>query len=134
MLFDLPIHDATHNVCLGIPHAATQDGVYDGQLIPKGTIVFPNLTELSRNEERYRDPDVFDPDRFRGDLLDASASALAPDYLAHDHSHYGSERRLCQGIFVAETSLYIIIVRVLGGFYIKARPGHELNMDDKIGT
>ncbi|KAI4257911.1 MAG: hypothetical protein L6R42_005388 [Xanthoria sp. 1 TBL-2021] len=119
---------------LVIPHAVTQDDGYDGQLIPKGTIVFPKLTALSRSKKQYSDPDVFDSNRFRGDLFDASASALAPDYLKRDHFHYGFGRRLCQGIFVAEASLYIDIVRVLWGFNIKGKPGHELNMDAKIVT
>ncbi|KAL8749184.1 MAG: hypothetical protein Q9199_007842 [Rusavskia elegans] len=125
------VMDKAHD---GIPHAATQGDVYDGQLIPKGTIVSPKLTALSRSKKQYSDPDVFESNRFRGDLFDASASALAPDYLKRDHFHYGFGRRLCQGIFVAEASLYIDIVRVLWGFNIKAKPGHELNMDAKIGT
>lgn len=118
---------------VGIPHAVTQDDTYNGRLIPKGTIVFPYLTALSRDADRYSEPNIFNPDRFRGDSLDASASALAPDYLERDHFHYGFGRRLCQGISVAEASLYIVISRVLWGFYIKAKPGHELDMDSKIG-
>lgn len=117
----------------GIPHATTKDDTYNGRTIPKGTIVFPNLTALSRDTERYPNPDVFDPQRFHGDLLDASASALHPDHMKRDHFHYGFGRRLCQGIFVAEASLYIVISRVLWGFNIKAKPGHVLDMDAKIG-
>ena len=102
-------------------------------MIPKGTIVFPNLTALSRDPERYPSPEVFQPDRFKSDDLDASASALHKDYLKRDHFHYGFGRRLCQGIFVAEASLYIVISRVLWGFDIVAKPGHVLDMDAKIG-
>ena len=118
---------------LGIPHATTKDDMYNGRAIPKGTIVFPNLTALSRDAERYPNPDVFDPRRFYGDVLDASASALQPDHMKRDHFHYGFGRRLCQGIFVAEASLFIVISRVLWGFDIRAKPGHALDMDAKIG-
>lgn len=88
---------------------------------------------MSRDAERYPNPDVFEPLRFHADTLDASASALQPDHMKRDHFHYGFGRRLCQGIFVAEASLYIVISRVLWGFDIKAKPGHVLDMDAKIG-
>ena len=118
---------------LGIPHATTEDDIYQGKLIPKGTICFPNLRALSRDPERYPDPEVFDPDRFRDDDLGAAASALHPDYLKRDHFHYGFGRRLCQGILIAEASLFIVISRVLWGFRIEAKPGHILDMNSKIG-
>jgi cytochrome P450 len=119
---------------LGIPHATTKDDIYDNQKIPAGTIVFPNLTALSRDEHRYQNPNLFDPDRFLGDDLDASASALHPDYEKRDHFHYGFGRRLCQGIFVAEASLFIVISRVLWAFDISPVEGAPpLDMDDKMG-
>jgi cytochrome P450 len=119
---------------LGIPHATVDKDQYTGRDIPARTIVFPNLTALSRSEERYEEPDLFAPERFLGDNLDASASALHPDYRKRDHFHYGFGRRLCQGIFVAEASLYIVVSRVLWGFDLKPLPGAApLDMDAKIG-
>lgn len=118
---------------LGIPHATTKADVYEGLTIPDGTIVFPNLTALSRDSDRYDKPDKFLPERFLGDDLDASASALHPDYKKRDHFHYGFGRRLCQGIFVAEASLFIVVSRTLWGFDIKPMAGElPLNMDAKI--
>lgn len=119
---------------LGVPHATSKTDVYEGRTIPPGTIVFPNLTALSRDADRYQDPDAFEPERFVGDDLDASASALHIDHMKRDHFHYGFGRRLCQGIFVAEASLYIVVSRVLWGFDIKPIPGAEtLDMGAKIG-
>ena len=63
---------------LGVPHATSKADVYDGGLIPRGTIVFPNLTSLSRSPEVYENPDAFAPERFLGDYQDASSSALDP--------------------------------------------------------
>lgn len=117
----------------GIPHATSKTDVVDGRTIPNGTIVFPNLTALSRNSDRYQDPDTFEPDRFLGDNLDASSSALHQDHMKRDHFHYGFGRRLCQGIFVAETSVYIVVSRVLWGFDIKPVNGASpFDMDAKI--
>ena len=117
----------------GVPHATTADDFYEGRMIPKGTIVFPNLTALNRNPETYPDPHVFNPDRFLGDDLDASSSARQSDFTKRDHYHYGFGRRMCQGMEVAEASLYIVVARVLWAFDIRARPGHPLNIWAKSG-
>jgi cytochrome P450 len=117
-----------------VPHATSDSDVYQKQYIPKGTIVFPNLTTLNRDPERYDDPEDFKPERFLGDDLNASASANHPDFRRRDHFHYGFGRRLCQGIFVAEASLYIVISRVLWGFDISTEKGAPpLDLNDKIG-
>ncbi|KAI9792802.1 MAG: hypothetical protein M1816_001534 [Peltula sp. TS41687] len=106
----------------------TEDDVYEDRLIPRGTIVFPNVTALNRDPDSYVNPDRFDPDRFRDDHLDAAASAVRKDYLKRDHYQYGFGRRLCPGINIAEASLYIVISRVLWAFDIRSRPGHTLNI------
>jgi cytochrome P450 len=117
----------------GVPHATTEDIIFRELSLPKGTILFPNLTSLSRDKDRYIDPELFEPRRHIGDDLDASASALHSDWMQRDHFHYGFGRRLCQGIFVAESSLYITISRVLWGFNIERRPEYRLDMSEKIG-
>ena len=116
---------------LGIPHCATTDDVYEGSFIPKGTIVFPNLTALSKDPERYPSPDIFEPDRFKGDNQSSAASALSKDHMQRDHFHYGFGRRVCPGVHVAEASLFIVISRILWGFCIKPKPGHVLDMNAK---
>jgi cytochrome P450 len=116
----------------GIPHASTEDDVYGDLKIPKGTILFPNLVTLKRDQDRYLDPDAFEPKRFLGDTLDASASALQADYQERDHVHYGFGRRLCQGIFVAEASLFIAISRILWAFRFQELPECPIKMSDKI--
>ncbi|KAK8032544.1 hypothetical protein PG990_002278 [Apiospora arundinis] len=118
---------------LGIPHATSDDDTHLGCRVPKGTIVFPNLTALSRDPAVYANPDTFRPERFLQDDLHANASASHPDFRERDHFHYGFGRRLCQGIFVAEASLYIAIARVLWAFDITEKPGAPpLDLGDKI--
>lgn len=106
---------------------------YEGHKIPKGTIVFPNLTALSKDPDRYPDPDVFDPDRFQHDNNHAAVSALSKDHLERDHFHYGFGRRLCPGVHVAEASLFIFISRTLWGFHIKPKPDCPLDIAAKTG-
>ncbi|KAG5333657.1 hypothetical protein C0989_005146 [Termitomyces sp. Mn162] len=40
------------------------DDVYNGYLIPKGTLVMPNIWSMTHDESRYREPDLFKPERF----------------------------------------------------------------------
>jgi cytochrome P450 len=80
---------------LGVPHATTKDDSYQGKQIPAGTVVFPNLTVLSRHHERYKNADIFNPDCFLGDDLDASSLALDSNYKKRDYFHYRFKRRLC---------------------------------------
>ncbi|KIN03249.1 hypothetical protein OIDMADRAFT_120288 [Oidiodendron maius Zn] len=126
------IHRWGLNASLGIPHATTQDDFYEGKLIPKGTICFPNLIALSNDPDRYPNPEIFNPDRFEHDDVSSAASAISAEYLQRDHFHYGFGRRLCQGIHIAESSLFIFISRVLWGFNIEPVEGCTLDMSDKI--
>ena len=118
-----------------MPHATSAEDVYQGRRVPHGTIVFPNLPALSRDAAVYgADADLFRPERFLRDELHANASAAHPDFRRRDHFHYGFGRRLCQGIFLAEASLLIVIARVLWAFEIGEVPGEpKLDLGDKIG-
>lgn len=118
---------------LGIPHATSEEDEYKGDRVPKGTIVFPNITALNRDPELYKDPELFCPERFLGDDLNASASANHSDFRKRDHFHYGFGRRVCQGIFVAEASLYIFISRAIWALEISPEPGSlPLDLSEKI--
>lgn len=115
-----------------MPHATTEDDEHNWNRVPKGTIIFPNLTALSRDPEVYQDPDTFRPERFLGDDLHAAASANHADFRKRDHFHYGFGRRVCQGVFVAEASLYIVIARAVWALNISHAPGSPpLNLRDK---
>lgn len=89
---------------------------------------------MSRDPERYEDPDTFAPERYLGDDLDAFTSAKQSDFLKRDHINYGWGRRLCQGIHLAENSLYMQVSRLLYAFDIATIPGEPpLNIHEKDG-
>ena len=48
----------------GVPHVATEDGIYDGYLIPKGALIHANHFAISRDEELYPDAAEFRPERW----------------------------------------------------------------------
>ncbi|TKA62575.1 hypothetical protein B0A49_08422 [Cryomyces minteri] len=68
-------------------------------------------------------PRMFDPDHYAGVTALAPELAAAADYESRDHYGYGSGRRLCPGIHLAERNLFLAISKLLWGFSIT--PGHD---------
>lgn len=75
-----------------------------------------NVYTIHHDESRYPNPRKFDPDRFKNDKLSASEAASNPDPAARDHFTFGAGRRVCQGMHVAERSLFLGISRLLWTF------------------
>lgn len=90
----------------------------DGYRLPKGSIVFINSWGLHHDEQRYPNPDVFDPDHYKGITTLAPVLAAGPED-ARDHYGYGSGRRLCPGIHLAERNLFLAISKLLWAFEFK---------------
>ncbi|VDC05155.1 unnamed protein product [Peniophora sp. CBMAI 1063] len=87
---------------LAIPHATMQDDVYQGYLIPKGSLVIPNIWFMANNPEIYKSPRVFNPDRF----------IATPEHPAEPDPHnvvFGFGRRICPGINLADATAWLEI-------------------------
>lgn len=52
---------------VAIPHAAAEDDVYEGYLIPKGATVFALSQHIHEDEELYPDHQDYKPERFLDD-------------------------------------------------------------------
>ncbi|KAJ8520726.1 hypothetical protein ONZ45_g2491 [Pleurotus djamor] len=103
---------------LGIPHRSTQDDIYRGMFIPKGSLIFANSFGMSLDEERYKYPYSFNPKRF-----------LPPDMGGDDEpvfwDAFGFGRRICPGRHLAIESLWIAITTILAALKInRARNEH----------
>ncbi|KIK59249.1 hypothetical protein GYMLUDRAFT_245326 [Collybiopsis luxurians FD-317 M1] len=97
-----------------IPHSLTQDDVYEGYFIPKGTIVMPNVWSICYNEEDYPRPTEFDPSRF----LNAGGK-LNPDVKDPASAIFGFGRRICPGKHIATASLFIAVASILTCYTIE---------------
>lgn len=49
---------------LGVPHKSLEDDVYNGMLIPKGSVVYANAKAMTYDKRVYKNPAMFDPDRY----------------------------------------------------------------------
>ncbi|OAQ70667.2 cytochrome P450 [Pochonia chlamydosporia 170] len=99
-------------VPLGFAHLVSEDDTIDGMTIPKGSQIFVNAFGMQHDSQRFPDPDTFNPDRYAG--VTQLASELANgDWEKRDHYGYGSGRRLCPGIHLAERSLFLAFAKIL---------------------
>ncbi|KAI0777579.1 cytochrome P450 [Trametes elegans] len=100
---------------LGLPRRITEDNVYKGMYIPKGTLVFGNNYLMARNEAIYPEPDTFNPDRYlEEDLDEATAKQRNPRTYV-----FGFGRRLCPGQWLIDSSLWIAIASMISSFDIR---------------
>ncbi|KAI8169899.1 Cytochrome P450 monooxygenase yanC [Colletotrichum sp. SAR 10_70] len=101
---------------LGLPHAAIQDDEYMGYKIPKGAGVMLNVWAINMDEDKFEDPRAFNPSRYKGDDQNSFESAMNGDPAKRDHYVFGAGRRLCQGMHIADRSLFLSISRLLWAF------------------
>ncbi|KAG2754014.1 cytochrome P450 [Suillus brevipes Sb2] len=111
-------------VPLGLPHMTSQDDVYEGYFIPKGTagsMVLVNEWAISRDESLYPDASRFDPQRHL-----TTEGKLKDDPLA-GHFAFGYGRRICPGRHFAELSLWAAMVSILSTVRITKAKDSEGN-------
>ncbi|KIY52423.1 cytochrome P450, partial [Fistulina hepatica ATCC 64428] len=101
----------------GVHHMSTEDDVYNGYFIPKGTVVLPNVKAISRDGRVYKDPECFNPARF----LPQPYGGGEPPFTAG--FRYG--RRICPGRHLANAELFIAVASILAVFDI--RPAVDSN-------
>ncbi|KAI9459922.1 cytochrome P450 [Lactarius psammicola] len=99
-------------VPLGVPHAATEDGIYEGFFIPKGAVIVGNTWAIFRDPSNYPEPDTFKPERF-----------LNPDGSLRDDpllsSAFGYGKRICPGRHIVDSTLFIYAASLLSVFRIE---------------
>ncbi|KIY70824.1 cytochrome P450 [Cylindrobasidium torrendii FP15055 ss-10] len=93
-------------VPLGLPHSTTQDDIHNGYFVPKGSLIFANVWNMSRDRSVYPDPFKFDPERFLGPEPQQDPA----DYV------FGFGRRVCPGKLVADASLFITVAMSLHAY------------------
>ncbi|KAK6008854.1 hypothetical protein QM012_000757 [Aureobasidium pullulans] len=106
---------------LAFPHALAEDDVVDGLFLSKGTTVMINVWGLHHDPSLFPEPDRFDPSRFEGRTKLAATYAASANYSDRDHYVYGSGRRLCPGIHLAERELFLGTAKLLWGFQIERK-------------
>lgn len=72
-----------------MPHSNTQDDWYEGMFIPKGSMIVLPIYAVNRLESNgYKDPAVYNPDRWIGQTRIAAELAGLADYENRDKWPY----------------------------------------------
>ena len=89
------------------PHDTTQDIIYEGQFIPKGTSLVANTWCMGYNPEMFPEPESFKPERY-----------LDPELLKQEPFTFGFGRRICVGRYLGEAVMWIAAASVLACFTV----------------
>ncbi|KAI0061739.1 cytochrome P450 [Artomyces pyxidatus] len=96
---------------VALPHATTEDNVYNGYFIPKGSLVLANSWSILRDPASFPEPNVFRPERF-----------LSPDGRLQDDpvlsTVFGYGKRICPGRHLIDAEFFIAAALVLSTFTI----------------
>ncbi|CAA0820806.1 cytochrome P450- family 76- subfamily C-polypeptide 7 [Striga hermonthica] len=113
-----------------VPREANTDVEVNGYIVPKGAQVLVNIWSTGRDPNVWPKADVFWPERFLGDSevdFKGKYFELIP---------FGSGRRMCPGMPLANRMLHLMIATLAGSFGWRleggVQPG-ELDMDEKFG-
>ncbi|KAI0257947.1 cytochrome P450 [Gloeopeniophorella convolvens] len=99
---------------LAVPHATTEDNVYEGFFIPKGTLL------VSADPITYPEPSVFKPERFLtsdGNVRDDPTLSAA----------FGFGKRICPGRHFVDATLFIAVASMLSVFRMEKKRDAEGN-------
>ncbi|CAH1235119.1 unnamed protein product [Diabrotica balteata] len=112
---------------LGIAHRAVRDTDLYGYLIPKDTIILTNLFSVHMDENYWKDPHAFRPERFLTDHGDIFV----------DDKHYipfGSGKRRCLGEALGKANIFLFFTAILHNFYLVKADDSELKLEGYDGV
>lgn len=109
-------------VPISLPHETCRDTEVMGYTIPKGTMIFPNITSVLYDEDIWLTPHQFNPGHFlNSDRMFMKPEAFIPFSAGH---------RVCLGEQLAKTELFIFFTSLLQHFTFslpenKPRPNYR---------
>ncbi|KAD4384220.1 hypothetical protein E3N88_24388 [Mikania micrantha] len=115
-----------------IPRSPSKACVVGGHTIPKGSIVLLNAWAIHRDPNYWDNPLEFNPDRFLTYQLDMKKW----DYKGNATMNYfpfGSGRRLCAGLPLAEKMQMLILASLFHSFNWGLPEGEELDLSERFG-
>ncbi|KAI3858582.1 hypothetical protein MKX03_005630 [Papaver bracteatum] len=113
-----------------IPHSPSSSCEIGGYTIPKGATVFCNAWAMQRDAEAWNDPLKFKPERFMSD-----GNVKKFDYNGKNFNYlpFGSGRRICAGIPLAERMLTYVLASLLHSFHWELPRDTKLDVAETFG-
>ncbi|ONK79960.1 uncharacterized protein A4U43_C01F12280 [Asparagus officinalis] len=113
---------------LMVPHCPSKPCTVGGYTIPEGSRVFINVWAIHRDPSIWENPSEFKPERF-------SDTSRKWDFSGNDFSYFpfGSGRRICAGIAMAERMSSYTLASLLHSFEWKLPEDAGLDLTEKFG-
>ncbi|KAL0310318.1 UNVERIFIED_CONTAM: cytochrome [Sesamum calycinum] len=107
------------------PRSPNQTSIVGGYTVPKGASVFINVGWIQRDPSLWECPSKFKPERF----LDGNEKC---DFSGNNFHYlpFGSGRRVCAGLPLAEKMLMYLLASLLHSFEWKLPDGEIVDMSD----
>ncbi|CAL0312928.1 unnamed protein product [Lupinus luteus] len=109
-----------------VPHCPSETTIVEGYTIPKGSRVFVNVWAIHRDPSIWEKPLEFDPTRF----LDTKWDFSGNDF---NYFPFGSGRRICAGIAMAERSVLYFLATLVHSFDWTIPQGEKFDVSEKFG-
>ncbi|XP_004437996.1 PREDICTED: cytochrome P450 2D14-like [Ceratotherium simum simum] len=109
---------------LGLPHMTSRDIEVQGFLIPKGTMLIPNLSSVLKDETIWKKPFRFHPEHF----LDAQGRFVKQEAFMP----FSAGRRLCLGEPLARMELFLFFTCLLQRFSFSVPAGQPRPSDHGV--
>ncbi|XP_044478142.1 carnosic acid synthase-like [Mangifera indica] len=109
-----------------VPHCPSETCAIDGYTIQKGSRVFINVWAIHRDPLIWENPLEFIPERFLNEKWDYSGSDF-------NYFPFGSGRRICAGIAMAERMFMYSLATLLHSFDWKVGEGQKVDLTEKFG-
>ncbi|GAY41418.1 hypothetical protein CUMW_059290 [Citrus unshiu] len=114
-----------------VPRRASESGSIGGYTIPKDTTLMLNVLGYPhRDPQLWDNPLEFRPERFLNVGVESKF-----DYSGNNFQYlpFGSGRRMCAGIPLAERMLMFVLASLLHSFEWELPAGTKLNLSEKFG-
>ncbi|OWF47049.1 cytochrome P450 2B5-like [Mizuhopecten yessoensis] len=112
---------------LSVGHGARTDIHFRGMMIPRGSIIIPNLNSVMTDPDLFEDPQKFNPDRFLGKdgrVIDRKKMAIA----------FSLGRRMCLGQSLAKIELFLFITALIQRFeFLPENPDRLPPLEGVVG-
>lgn len=108
-----------------LPRSPSKICTIAGYTIPKGAWVFFNLWAIQRDPSIWENPLEFRPERFLDTNLDFSGKDL-------NYFPFGSGRRICLGIAMAERMILYSLASLIHSFDWKMPQGEKIDLSEKF--
>ena len=96
---------------VAVPHKAVQEDFYQGYLIPKDSVVIANVWAMVHDPNVYHTPWTFDPTRFLPHQgitsIPSKGTLIGRNEPNPDNVIFGFGRRVCPGMFLASSGVWI---------------------------